>query len=281
MADEQPEDNRQVHVVSVKLPLFWKDDPAAWFSYVESTFNLRNITVQRTKFDHLVTSLPFEVVREVKDVIDNPGEEPYNKLKNTLISRTSISERDRLRQLLSKEDLGDRKPTQLLRHMKNLLGANIINFDQKLLRELFTQRLSTDIQQVLAATPVDTDLDSLAEIADRVMDVNNNNTVNAIRSPHVPDTPSVDPTISAVMNKPTTSTPNNLYQLISDLSKQVSELALEVKNLKARNNHSRSRRSRSNNKQQNNICFYHQKYGDKARKCNLPCSYQGNDKSEC
>ena len=83
--------------------------------------------------------------------------------------------------MLSNEDLGDRKPTQLLRHMQTLLGTRQAEFDQELLRELFTQHLPTDVQEVLSATPPDTNITALAEIADRVLEVNKSS-VCAVKS---------------------------------------------------------------------------------------------------
>jgi len=54
--------------------------------------------------------------------------------------------------------------------MQGLLGSNI-TFDAKILRELFTQRLPTNVQTVIAATPAETSIEALATIADRVIEV--------------------------------------------------------------------------------------------------------------
>ena len=95
-------------------------------------------------------------------------------MKQAIIDRTAISERERFRQLFSKEDLGDRKPSQLLRHMQSLFQHDSKNFDKKQLRELFTQKLPVLIQRVLATMPADTALETLANIADRVIDIDEN-----------------------------------------------------------------------------------------------------------
>ena len=264
MADQdqqQPlQDQQAVAAVSVKLPEFWKQNPAAWFSYAESMFNLRNIVVSRTKFDYVITSLPCELISDISDVLTAPdNQNPYEVLKEALIRRTSLSERDRLRQLLSKEDLGDRKPSQLLRHMQTLLGQTETNFDKKLLRELFTQRLPGSVQQVLASTPPDTPLDALAQIADRVMEVSAP-VINAIRPPQ---------------QSPSKNTA--LEKQVSDLANAVAALTTEVKHLKGQRSRSQSR----SDKQDSKLCFYHFKFGDKAKKCVSPCNYSGNDQSRC
>ena len=99
--------------------------------------------------------------------------EPYNKLKAELIKRTAASEQHKLQQLISGEELGDCKPTQLLRQMQQLLGDKLGKSADanSYLRELFLQCLPPNIQMVLASTDASMDLNKLADIADKVMEV--------------------------------------------------------------------------------------------------------------
>ncbi|KAH6931351.1 hypothetical protein HPB50_023916 [Hyalomma asiaticum] len=63
-------------------------------------------------------------------------------LKQLLISRLTPSEPQRLQQLLHDTELGDRTPSQWLRHMRQLLhtaDATTTDADSRLLRELFLQ----------------------------------------------------------------------------------------------------------------------------------------------
>ena len=66
-------------------------------------------------FDYVVANLTPDITIEIHDLILRPPEgNPYNVLKAQLIKKTAAFEQKRLQQLLSTEELGDRKPTQLL-----------------------------------------------------------------------------------------------------------------------------------------------------------------------
>ncbi len=105
--------------VSVKLPPFWPSDPEVWFAQVEAYFTTRRITAQqRTRFDHVVAALSPEVATEIRDLILRPpADQPYMVLREQLIKRTAASEQRRLQQHFHAEELGDCKPSQLLRRM--------------------------------------------------------------------------------------------------------------------------------------------------------------------
>ena len=112
-----------VSAVALKIPPFWPADPAVWFAQVEAQFSIKDVVQQRTRFDHIVAALAPDVITEVRDVILHPpAERPYDRLKEALIQRTKASEQRCLQQLLTAEEMGDRKPSQLLRHMQHLLG---------------------------------------------------------------------------------------------------------------------------------------------------------------
>ncbi|KAK8392395.1 hypothetical protein O3P69_014631 [Scylla paramamosain] len=75
----------------------------------------------------------------------------------------------RLQELLSKEELGGEKPTDLLRRMKKLLGDKYTSFDKELFLQLFYQRLPPDTQRCLFTVKNKLSVDELATLADEFM----------------------------------------------------------------------------------------------------------------
>ncbi|BHF70280.1 hypothetical protein SprV_0301333000 [Sparganum proliferum] len=84
-------------------------------------------------------------------------------------SLNAVSDRQRYHQLIKEESLGDRKPSELLRRMRTLLGD--MQVDEKLVKEMFLERLPADVQTILASGSQDLTLSHLAEMADRMIEV--------------------------------------------------------------------------------------------------------------
>ena len=131
----------------------------------------RYITAPKTRFDYVISSLSPKFVMEVRDfLLKPPAKNPYTTLKAELIRHTAACEQHKLQKLISGEELGDCKPTQLLRHMQQPLGdkldtsANANSF----FRELFLQCLPPNVQMVLTSTNSSMDLNKLVDMADKV-----------------------------------------------------------------------------------------------------------------
>ena len=160
--------------VSIKLPPFWSADPEIWFVQVEAQLTTKGIVAQKTRYDYVVSLLTPEFAMEVRDLLLNPSaDNPYDTLKAQLVKRTTASEQRKLQQLISGEELGDRKPTQLLRRMQQLLGDKLGTSSDanSFVRELFLQRLPSNVRMVLASKGTSIDLNKLADMADKVMEV--------------------------------------------------------------------------------------------------------------
>ena len=161
-----------IAAVNVKLPPFWPAELQVWFAQVEAQFTTRGISQQQTKFDYVIASLAPAYATEVHDLIlQPPVTEAYDTLKQQLIQHIAALEQHCLQQLFSDEELGDRKPTQLLRRMQQLLGDKASTMDSLFTCSLLLQRLPANIQMVLASTPDTADLETFIQLADKIAEV--------------------------------------------------------------------------------------------------------------
>ena len=152
--------------VAIKLPIFY-DNPATWFTHAEAQFHTRGIIDQHTMYSYVAASLRPEVATEICDLLfTKPANKPYFMLKTELTTCTTASEQKRLHQLLHTEALGDRKPTQLLRRMRQLLGDKPIE-DSFF---LFLRWMPSNVQPILASSR-EISLDQLVVIVDKMMEV--------------------------------------------------------------------------------------------------------------
>ena len=261
-----------VSSITLKLPPFWPNDPLVWFAQVEAQFHTRNITSQPTKFAYIVSSLQPEIAQEIRDIfLQPPVDRPYDTLKSELIKRTSASEQRRLHQLLISEELGDRKPTQLLRKMRQLLGEQ--RLEEGILRQLFLQRLPLNAQLILASTADTLPLDQIAATADKILEV-------APPAPNISALQQTPPPASVAPPTELATLHTKVEQLTAQVESLVNHLQLQP---------SRYTRSRSPSLMRRSslppLCWYHRRYGNNARKCTPPCSFhnatpnQGNDQT--
>ncbi|CAH2099424.1 unnamed protein product [Euphydryas editha] len=247
--------------VGVRIPPFWPEEPEIWFAQVEGQFAISGITSDTTRFNYVIRHLDPQYSKEVKDIIIAPPvENKYERLKFELIKRLTASKEKKVQQLLMHEELGDRKPSQFLRHLQSLAGSEV---PEDFIRTIWSSRLPSNIQALIASQP-STTLEALADLADRVQDI-----------------------VSPIRQVATTSSPAIPCSSQETMSLEIAELKEAVKNLTLQLNHrgrdSRPRyrsheRSRSSSRSSSNYrkfprCWYHFNFGSKAIKCVKPCDY--------
>jgi hypothetical protein len=187
--------------VAVHLQPFWPDRPALWFAQAEAQFQLAAITCQQTKFNYVVSQLNQQQAAEVEDIIIQPPEhEPYDLLKAELVRQLSTSREQRMRQLLSYEQMGDQKPSQFLQHLRSLAPDVPDDF----LRTIWASRLPRHVQGILDGW-TEGSLDSASHLADKILE--------AIPQPATASMSTAAPDNTAV-----------LLERIEELSRRVSSL---------------------------------------------------------
>lgn len=262
VVNEQPKP--EIASASVKLPEFWRSDPAMWFAQAEAQFALANVVRDHTKFYHIVAKVDQSIICHIADLVANPPENnKYTAVKSRLISRFEVSPQGKLEQLLGASDLGDMRPTHLLAKMQEL--ATGLNVNDELLKMLFLQRMPPNVKGILTIS--DGSLTKLAEMADKMLEssIHNVAAVSTSQSSAPANSRREDVKQSESMTE------------TNDLREQVSLLIAEVRRLKMRSSsrsRSLSRQSRLDDSEE--ICWYHRKYAERALRCRQPCKYTKN-----
>ena len=160
----------QLPPINPKLPSLWEDDIELWLAAVDHQFILSNISTEQKHFSAMLSALDYQVIRKLQHIIRNPGNQPYQTLKQALIKLYKISDDNRLDRLLHQTDLGEGKPTELLSELRTLLGksCNVDTDLNKLLRKLFLDRLPPQVRLILSGFPQPT-LDLMAQRVDNII----------------------------------------------------------------------------------------------------------------
>lgn len=242
-------------IPALVLPQFDSANPDLWFLQAEAQFNTRFVSTEDLRYSLIVPALPSNIATEVRDILTCPPDESaYSTLKAAILERVGSSQRVKARLLLASTELGDSKPSQLLRKMKHLLGEAPDAPDNAIIRELFMKRLPQDLRMILSTMP-DQSLSTIAQRADEALES--------------------QPTAHVYAHRATQQ---------DDLATQVSQLRTEVealrKQLKPKPSSPRPPKS-ANTQPTSTLCWYHERFQEKATKCTPPCTYRatGADKS--
>lgn len=249
----------QVNKIALRLPQFWNENPSLYFSQVEANFQLSGITQESTKYCSLIASLDQQTMLSIADLVRKPDvEKPYTTVKNRLIEVFEISDTKKIQTLLQDLTLGDRKPSALLRHMRDLAGDG---FSEQVIKSIWLAQLPATVQSVLSVSSEK--LDNLAGLADKIVEVTSSST-------------------SCNEVKRETSLQNEIVMLkneISSLKNQIENLQQNRKtNFRPKNRNFDNQRKLSGDltQKQSKFCWYHFKYAEKAHKCIKPCAFNLN-----
>ncbi|CAH8498375.1 unnamed protein product, partial [Dicrocoelium dendriticum] len=136
--------------------------------HLESVFYIRKISSDFAMYNQLISCLPQRISSQVRDIIlCLPLVLKYETLKQAIIQRITPSDKVRLQQLFSDLQLGDRRPSALLREMQQLIGTS--NIGVGILLELWMERLPASTQAILTVAS-DLPITAIADLADRVIE---------------------------------------------------------------------------------------------------------------
>jgi hypothetical protein len=251
---QPPNSTYTINRVGIRVPPVWREKPAMWFAQLEGQFPLSNITQDATKFYHVISQLD-KYVAEMEDVITSPPPLTchYDRIKAEVIRRLLLSEEQRVRQYLMHDEVGDRRPTQFLRHLRTLAGLSV---PSDFLRDLWTNRLPPNIQAIVA-TQAQVALDDVAQLANKIAEV-------------------VPPPYAARIS----SSGGDICTLTAstdELTRQVAALSARPSRPRAPSQtrrHARRSSCPAGRSPAPDFCWYHHRFKQLAKRCTAPCTWQ-------
>jgi len=258
--DQRPQ--YQTAAVSMKIPPVWTFDPELWLQHIEAIFSTHRVTADNTRFQHAVAGLDAATLKVVRDIVANPPTtDKYLALKTAIIQRLGPTRQTQIKQLLCDVHLGDRKPSQLLRDMQQLSRDDIT---PEALRILWLQRLPTALASSLL--PQQVSLAELAIIADEAHELLKDTLPMTVPAPRPATTPV----------QPVNSVNSELSEIVALLRDFTRKTPRDTRNVRDTRNFRRPQKPDS----AAGVCFYHNKFKDKAFKCRAPCSYSATAKKD-
>ncbi|KAH8008639.1 hypothetical protein HPB51_000350 [Rhipicephalus microplus] len=261
--------DHDVSAIFFRIPVYGDRNLSIWFSQAESPFILSGVRTEQRKYHLVVSALSPAAGEEISDLLFGPpSTTSYSTLKAAVLERTTASQCSRIEELLSAEELGGRLPSQLHRHMRQLISSYTTTTEENLLRELFLQSLSDNVQMILA-TASTLSLNGLATLVDKVLEV------------VTPFVCSVMLSFNNVSDAP--QTPSDPASPIGALCDRIEQLVCAAERCYTTSRHrNRSRNcphygraQRSRSPEPPEIYYYHRCLGQEAHNCLQPCSWHG------
>ena len=233
-----------VAAVAVKLPTFWTDNPRAWFIHADSQFDISHITLSRTKFNHILSSLPKEIIDTVVDIVEEIAtyDDPYNSLKDRLLTGFKVTRWARMSQLIHHPGLGDLRPSQLMSKMLALLSPGTAPCE--ILLGLFMEKMPLEIRNGIALKDYN-DPRVLAADADLIYDSK----------------------VAAQASG---------LSVVNRLTECVAAVQVQSRSRNRRPQRQRAQQPPYDEATSKGLCYYHYSWGKDANKCRPNCSWTGN-----
>lgn len=267
----------QVAGAAVSLECFVPAYAEAWFRKAEAKFADCNVTREHTKYRKVLQALPVEMISKLHAFLeDDPlkGEQPYSRLKQTLLEMYKKTTSEQLTALFEALTLGDQRPSDLLNEMLRRAGRDV---SEKFLEPMWLSKLPVVVSAAVSALNVP--LREKGKQADQVMDKVSfrNNPFAQASVAQVSQVPQQENVMLAL-----TEAMSLLRQEVAELKQQRSRTEERGRGNPRR--HDSRRRSRGPSQErrrdrytlEDEMCFAHRKFGDQARWCVKGCKHFGS-----
>lgn len=253
MTEQQQANNPTVQALAVKLPEFYSHNPEGWFLNAEAQFALAKVTKEQTKFYHAVRVLDAKTSEEIQHFLTeqcgNTEENatPYTNLKAMLIKVYGRRKTSKMAELLTMHSFNEKGAASTLRRMR-LLATDM---DTMLQCKLLSMA-PTSARTAVASREFKT-AEDLAAALDEALEKEHFSSfaTSQVASVSTEDPSSKEPMVSSIQP-------------------------------------ARNAKRRQEKQAQNlpGICFFHSRFGSKARNCSgPPCKFadlkpQGNSQAD-
>ena len=253
-------------VLHLKLPTFSTIDSAVWFRREEVQFRLQRARSSRTQADHVLAAIPDTIFTQMSTWLDAIE---YKDIKALLLQKFLSSAERRAQMILdlSNQPLGDQRPSDALTEMKSLccLPPDDTGTSAKIdvLLALWLRRLPTPVRSAITNF---TSYDDLAKHADSLLDAANPPAITAAASVVPPGEDDIDEnrtndTIAAA------STAQHFNASRRHFNRPVPQTPHPRSQQNTSSMPSSFRKSSSTSRS----CYYHERFGPTAKKCQHPC----------
>uniref|UniRef100_A0A1I8GGB4 DUF7041 domain-containing protein n=1 Tax=Macrostomum lignano TaxID=282301 RepID=A0A1I8GGB4_9PLAT len=158
-------DTASVSLAHLKLPIFYRNNPEAWFLTLEAQFMLNRVTNETAKFYHLVSHLP-EDIAALHLSAQTPKQ--YEQLKTAITSTLQKSKQEKVSEVLQVSDLGGDKPSIFMRKLRSKMEQCQIQPDEELLKATLMRCLPQDLRIALSGFQQQSS-QQISEIADSML----------------------------------------------------------------------------------------------------------------
>lgn len=251
---------------NVKFPEFQKENIQSFFTLCEIYFEHSNIQNEIEKFRMLSLSLPTDTIQSVNALISNPSRAtPYSDLKTSLISEFSKSNFSRFHMLLH-EVLFEGSCKQLYSKIEEYSKGFGINEDT--LKAFFVARLPNQLRLQLNLLPDNLSIKKIISKLDTAYSIIQDEGKSSSLSDNKFNT--LEAKLDILSSKLNNFNKDRFDYQINN-TPHVRNFP-NTKNIQfyEKQNHFPNLQS------QQNICYYHSRFGNRAFKCIAPCNFPKN-----
>lgn len=243
-------------ISSYNFPQFDRSDVNFYFTLCDIYFVKAGIVNEQGKFQALTLNLPSEILASVKTLVSEPSRNnPFTNLKNALILEFAQSDEVRFNSLLN--DLKFDGSCKLLYNSIIHLSEGF-HFHESAIKAFFFARLPKDLRLHANSFPEDLTIQQIINRLDSAFVILN----EGVKVPSA---------LNARLD--------NVDAKLNVFTSKLDFLTSQISFSKSQNDNSslpQSNRAPFHSNNSGNLCYYHQRFGNRAFRCIEPCQFKKN-----